>query len=462
MDLVNTLESIVGTGNLTTDTAVLRGYRYAHCPTGDIIGGVPDVVVLPQTVEQISRIMQVANRMQTPVVARGCGSSQYGGVAFEGGIVMDMSLMNKILNIDEDNMLVYAEGGCSTYKIMREADKRGLRFPISPIYTSGPQIGAAVATNITGDMISRLGRLGDLLLGLEVVLPSGEVAVLGSGAYPFGYGHYHRYMGGPDVVGLFVNSAGTLGVITKVAVRLLPKPKEAYIGYGWSRNGAEDLAKCMYELQRYGVYDIHLLDLWSFLPAEKNGFIKIPKDVYFIPNIMEAALTEEELSIREKTSRKICEKHGGKDVTDLTKFFMGPPNYSAWDSGCSLAWGGRNAVPYFYCPVLKFPEIYDLWEAVTKKHGFWDERHLVGWFSWADRNAMDPYPIVKIFPEDLDRLMPWWDELNLELTKRGCAQYAIGRTLPSAVLTSLGPAYELMKKVKRCLDPNNIMNPGVL
>lgn len=462
MDLVDSLKNVVGPENVATGYFERYVYRFGHCPTGDTIGGTPDVVVMPETVEQVCRIVDIANRNRTPLVPRGCGSSQYAGTAFEGGITLDMSLMDKILGINEDNMVVEAEGGCSVYKIMRELDLRNLRFPISPIYTSGPQIGSAVNTNITGYMICRTGRLGDMLLGLEVVLPSGEVVTLGSGAYTKGYGHYHRYTGGPDVMGLFVNSMGTLGVITKVAVRVLPKPQEMFIGYSWPKEKINELTDCMYELQRYGVYDIYLMDEWGFRGAEERGFLSIPKDAYFIANIMEAAFTEEELKIRERKVREICKKHCGSDVSDMTNAMMGPPKWAAWDSGCSQEWGGRNVVPYWYNPVKAFPEIYDFWEKLVKKYGFWDERHYVGWYSWADRNAMDPYPIVKVYPDELEKVGDFWSELNIGLTNRGACQYAIGGTLPYQVVADLGPTWELIKKVKNLLDPNHIMNPSAI
>ena len=460
MDLINSLKNVVGPDNVTTGSFERYVYKFGHCPAGDTSGVVPGVIVMPETVEQVSRILDIANRTKTPVVPRGCGSSQYGGVAFEGGIMLDMALMDKILNIDEDNMVVEAEGGCSVYKIMRELDQRNLRFPISPIYTSGPQIGAAVNTNITGYMICRTGRLGDLLLGLEVVLPTGEVVTLGSGAYTKGYGHYHRYTGGPDVMGLFVNSMGMLGVTTKVAVRILPKPNEIFIGYAWPREKMKELTNCMYDLQRYGVYDIYLMDEWGFREAHKKKILTIPEEAYFIANIMEAAFTEEELDIRHKKVKEICEEYGGVNVSDMTNAMMGPPKWAAWDSGCSQEWGGRNVVPYWYNPIKAFPEIYDYWERLVKKYEFWDERHYVGWFSWADRNSMNPYPIVKVYPDELKKVADFWDELNVGLTKRGACQYAIGGTLPLQVVTDLGPAYELMKKIKNLLDPNHIMNPS--
>ncbi|MFW9802407.1 MAG: FAD-binding oxidoreductase [Candidatus Thorarchaeota archaeon] len=462
MDVFESLVKIVGKSNVTKDPAESYVYRFGHCPSGDTsdFGGAPDIVVMPETVEQVSEIVKLANETKTPIVPRGSGSSQYGGTAFEGGITLDMALMDKILSIDEDNMVIEAEGGCSVYKLMRALDQRNLRFPISPIYTSGPQVGSAVATNITGYMICRTGRMGDLIVGLEVVLPNGEVVTLGSGAYKEGYGHYHRYTGGPDTVGLFVNSMGHLGVITKVATRVLPKPLEIFIGYAWPRDKINEVTDCMYELQRYGVYDIYMMDWWGFREAQERGILSIPKDAYFIANIMEAAFTEEELEIRRRKVKEICERYGGSDVSELSYSLMGPPKWSAWDSGCSQEWGGRNLVPYWYNPVKAFPDVYELWERLVKKYNFWDEKHYVGWFSWADRNTMNPYPIVKVYHEELDRTAKLWNELNIELTKRGACQYAIGGTLPIEVVRDLGPAHNLVEKIKGLLDPNGIMNPS--
>ena len=118
-------------------------YRLAGGVTSDYMRGNPQVVVLPQNTEQVVEIVKLANETRTPVVPRGGGTGTWANnVALYGGIMLDMALMDKILEIDEDNMVLVAEGGCSVYQIMLELDKRGLAFPASPLYTSAAQVSA--------------------------------------------------------------------------------------------------------------------------------------------------------------------------------------------------------------------------------------------------------------------------------------------------------------------------------
>jgi glycolate oxidase len=246
--VIQRLKRIVGEECVTTATADIEAYKYVSGAGYDYLHGIPEVAVLPQSTEHVAEIIKLANETNTPVTPRGGGTGVWGNnIARYGGIMLDMSLMDKILQVDEDNMVVVADGGCSVYKIMYELDNRGLAFPASPLYTSAVHIGSGVSTNMNGCHISRFGRLGDNLTGLEVVLPTGEIVTFGSGAYRNGYGYWTRYVGGPDLMGLFVNAGGTMGVVTKVAARVKPKPAATKIlAYGWRRDQAEPLAKALY------------------------------------------------------------------------------------------------------------------------------------------------------------------------------------------------------------------------
>lgn len=466
-DFVGRLKTILGE-EYVSDSPVERVASAGHRqPTNVFYPRIPDIVVMPQTTEQVSKILRLANREMVPVVPKAAGSSQYGtNVNLEGGILMDLTLMDRILDIDDENMVVTAEGGCSTYKLIKACWDSDLFLSIGPEFQSGVQIGANVSTNITGHFVGRTGRLGDLIVGMEVVLPTGEIVTLGSGAYKLGYGHYCRYVGGMDLLGLFINSGGTTGVVTKVAIRLVQKPPEmVYIAYAWPRSKIQEVAKAHYELQRYS--NILNIQLWNRMVAV--GFLKdfpVPKNAEFIMNINQDANTKEEAEIKEAQVREVCEKYGGMDLGDFWSRLAGPPNF-AWFNMYADYWRlnierpGCAVVPEFTSPTLKFPEIYELTEQVSKKYGF----DMFFWYSWAEKNAMAPYPGISFDSskaEVVERMKNWWNEYHLELVKKGCAQYLIGANYPRETWEQLGPAYELMKKVKRSLDPNNILNPGVL
>ncbi|MGD0659445.1 MAG: FAD-binding oxidoreductase [Syntrophorhabdales bacterium] len=459
--IVEKIKKIVGEEYVTAGVADMEAYK--HTAGSDYLHGNPEVAVLPRTTEQVAEIVKLANESRTPITPRGGGTGVFGtNIARYGGIMLDMSLMDKILQIDEDNMVVVAEAGCSVYKIMYELGKRGLAFCASPLYTSAVHIGSGVSTNMNGCHISRFGRLGDNLTGLEVVLPTGEIVTFGSGAYNNGYGYWTRYVGGPDLMGLFVNAGGTMGVVTKVAVRVKPKPAATRIlAYGWRRDQAPPLAKALYWMQRDYVYDILLLNSWNFYMAGKLGKLQLPEHIHFVACVSVDGDDEEDLTHHTKKIVKTCLEYGGEDLGELGQHAMGAPGYKVWVS--VSPWMQRTQGTYFYNPLLKFPEVYDTWEQSCRDWGVWNEDYVPAWFSFHDRNTMDPYPMLGIsYPEDkqdLERVWNFLQDFNTRITKLGCTQYLLGDALPLITAQNLGPLYDFMLRVKRFVDPNNIMNP---
>lgn len=461
--VIKRLKEIVGPDHVATSTADIEAYKFVVAMGYDYLKGNPQVVALPQTTEQVAAIVKMANETNTPVTPRGGGTSALAGnIARYGGIMLDMSLMDKILQIDEDDMVVVAEAGCSVYRIMYELDKRGLAFPCAPMYTSAVQLGAGVATNMNGSYLSRFGRIGDNLTGLEVVLPTGEVVIFGSGAYKDGYGYWTRYVGAPDLMGLFVNAGGTMGVVTKVAVRIKPKPAATNIlAYGWRRDQTVPLAKAMYWMNRDYVYDILLLNSWNFFMAAKLGKLKLPDDVHFIVFISVDGDDEDDLAHHLKKVVRQCIEYGGEDLSDLGKNVMGAPDYKVWVS--VSPWMARNHGNYFYNPILKFPEVYDTWEQTCRDWNFWNGEHVPAWFAFLDRNTMDPYPMLgTVNAEDQNEIKRVWQfrqDFNTRITKLGCTQYLLGDSLPPITFENLGPLWHFTKQMKQFMDPKNIMNP---
>ncbi len=479
--LLQNLKNIVGSVYATDSETTRFSYTLTQSPNMFFFPNkAPDYVVYPQNTEHISAVLRLANRTRTPVLVRGSGSSSMAGnINLEGGILLDMRHMDKIIEINEENMIVEAEGGCPSYKISRECYKKGLLFALAPEWMAAPQIGANIATNATGHYINRTGRLGDLLVGLEVVLPTGDVITLGSGGYKWGK-HFHRYTGSPDLIGLFVNSGGTMGVITKAAIRLLNWPKLAILTYGWPQYNIKEVAKAHYELQRYAeVLQIQLFNRNTALALENIELeprVKIPDDIFFVMGVVQASQNDEELDARVGQVRNICEKNGGKDLGDVWERIAGPPKFWWFTMMCDTLYGSglkptkpgaiglNSSCTLFYCPTLMFPEAYELGHKVyVEKHGFPEESYL--WYAWADRNAMNPYPMFffdSTSKREIDKFAAFWREFHLELAKIGCVSYHVGIGHPKEFLEWLGPAYELTKRIKRLLDPNEIMNPGAI
>ncbi|QLA15667.1 FAD-binding oxidoreductase [Desulfolutivibrio sulfoxidireducens] len=178
----------------------------------------PEAVLTPRGVEEIQAILRLARRHGFPVTPRGAGTGLAGGaLAAHGGVVLDLSAMNRILAMDAANMVAVVEPGVVTMTIRDAARKAGLFYPPDPASLDKSTIGGNAATNAGGPACVKYGVTRDYVLGLEAVLPSGEVLAAGTAT--------RKGVVGYDLTKLLVGSEGTLGVITKLILKLIPHPR---------------------------------------------------------------------------------------------------------------------------------------------------------------------------------------------------------------------------------------------
>jgi glycolate oxidase len=177
----------------------------------------PECLVRPRTAAEVADVMQLANRERIPVTPRGAGSGLSGGaVPLHGGIVLLIDRMNHILEIDLDNMLVVVEPGVVTSDINAALEEHGLFYPGYPMSLETCYIGGNVAENAGGGKAVKYGVTGRYVMGLEVVTPRGDIVQLG--------GKRVKDVTGYDLVGLLVGSEGTLGIFTKIILKLMAVP----------------------------------------------------------------------------------------------------------------------------------------------------------------------------------------------------------------------------------------------
>jgi len=179
------------------------------------------VVVLPATTGQVSEVVKLAAETRTPIVARGMGSGLAAGSipAANGGIVVSLTRMNHILEIDTENATVRVEAGMVTAELQAAVEKIGLFYPPDPSSIRHSTIGGNIACNAGGPRCLKYGVTGDYVLGLTVVLADGRI--LKTGGKPI------KDVTGYDLNGLFTGSEGTLGIITEALLRLVTKPRFA-------------------------------------------------------------------------------------------------------------------------------------------------------------------------------------------------------------------------------------------
>lgn len=209
------LEEIVGEGNLITDRDRMEPYSHDETPA---LAAWPEVVVKVGSTEEVAAILKLANKLRIPVTPRAGGQGLSGGsVPTSGGIVLSVERMNRILEIDHDNLMVTVEPGVITQDLHLAVEAEGLFYPPDPANMDACCLGGNIAEGAGGPRAVKYGTTKDYVCGLEVVLPSGEIVQLG--------GKLVKNVAGYNLIQLIVGSEGTLGVVTKIILRLLPRPK---------------------------------------------------------------------------------------------------------------------------------------------------------------------------------------------------------------------------------------------
>jgi glycolate oxidase len=208
------LEAIVGRDGVLSDPDELLVYESDGLT---LFRALADFVVLPRSAEDVSAIVKIANREGVPFVARGAGTGLSGGcLPAEGGIVLSLMRMNRVLEVDYDNQVAVVEPGLVNLHLSWAVGPRGYYYAPDPSSQQACTIGGNIANNSGGPHTLKYGVTTNHVLGLEVVMPDGEIVWLGGRT---------RETPGYDLVGVFVGSEGTFGIATKIVVRILKKPQ---------------------------------------------------------------------------------------------------------------------------------------------------------------------------------------------------------------------------------------------
>jgi glycolate oxidase len=472
VEIISALEKIVGPDRVSTSEAVCQCYQF-NCFLGKDWLRKPDIVVLAETTEEVSEILKAANRYKVPVTPKGgAGGGGLGG-PMRGGILLDLSPMERILKLDVTSMKVVAEAGCSFFKLSQELFKNGLMLPIGG-YGCGPNVAASAIDPCNGFGKTRYGPNIDLVEGFEVVLPSGEITRVGSMAYADSdFGPYYRYITGPDLVGLFTRSNGALGIITKVAFHCLRKPRHwAFHAYYWSPNRIAEVTKVLMEATAIEMFDVHLNDKWRWALEGPHIF---PEDCYFIVMFTVNAEDEEELKIKERTIEKISQTYGGTYLPGLTEdhYVKWPTRFAGWARPRQELSPVPPVVgrPFMFImdeliyPTSRLPEVYNQTREICKKYAIWDlpfapvldgypmKRQVMSSQTWVFINSSDAH-MVEQFHKCRAEFRDWFGK------KGGTFQMKLPPLVPEQCWTNQLGAFKLLKNIKKLLDPDDILSPG--
>ena len=208
------IRAIVGADNFFSDHAQLE--RYAHDETEDL-RYFPEIAVKPQNTEQISALLRLCNAHSIPVTPRGGGTGLSGAaLPVNGGLLISMERFNKIIQIDERNLQATVEPGVITEEFMNAVKDKGLLYPVDPSSKGSCFIGGNMAHGSGGPRVVKYGTIREYVLNLEVVLPSGDIIWTGANTL--------KYASGYNLTQLMIGSEGTLGIITKIVVKLISRP----------------------------------------------------------------------------------------------------------------------------------------------------------------------------------------------------------------------------------------------
>lgn len=443
------IAAIVGTDNVTDLDFDLHAYSRDLSPAR---GRVPSMVARPRSSSEVSAIMRYANRKRLPVYVRGGGSSHWAAwLPVHGGLLLDMYAMEDVLEIDDKNLTATVQSGCTWYKLDGDLRKRGLTYLSSEMGGPAMTVGGSIIKAGGGPYgTTKFGLHGQCdVLGLEFVLPTGEIVRTGSGAY-LGVPRFRRYGIGPDLTGLLIGSEGTLGILTEATLQVRPIPKaEDFLSFTFG--DWNDVMEVGDAITRPFGDEI----AFAFEASEESsalGSITARIHLYGYDN--------EVLEYRKRKLREICGKHKGKEgdasvsrefFTRVTAGLKGLFDQGVWHfTGCGMI------------PIRRLPEFNEVWrEIIARKYKF--PRCTFG--AWTFPRGWAIYAHLRYSePDELKMILTISNEMNKRFIEMRVVPFGIGGpdgSLPF-IRGRLGSYYELLRSLKKALDPNDILQPGIL
>ncbi len=449
--IINELQSIVGSENTFTSKADRICYSYDATQQSYL----PDVVVHPGSTAEISRIMKVANREKIPVFPRGAGSGFSGGsLPTRGGIVLCTERMDRILEIDEDNLVATVQPGVITEQFQKAVEQVGLFYPPDPASLKFSTLGGNVAECAGGPRCVKYGVTKDFIIGLEVVTPTGDVITTG--------GPTMKGVVGYDLTKLLCGSEGTLGIITRIVIKLLPLPeaKKTMLVLFDSIDGA---ARAVSAITRAKIIPATL----EFMDGRTIDCVRQATDLD-VPEQANAVLIIEVDGDREfldKQVSRISELIQPLGVVE-TRIATTPEESEAlWQIRRSVSASLRKVNPDKFnedicVPRSKIPEMIRKVDVIADKY----QIPIVNFGHAGDGNIHVNIMINKKVSGDIMKAEGAIREVfkaALEMGGTMSGEHGVGIAKAPYIPLEITPvAAEYMKAIKRSLDPNNILNPG--
>jgi len=449
-NMVEELAQIVGMENVLASEMDLMLYGY----DASLYKGRPDCIVLPGSTEDVSKIVKFAHREGIPIIARGSGTNLSGGtIPARGGIVIHFSKMNKILEIDTENQRAVVEPGVFTLVFKNELARYGYVYQPDPASEKVSTFGGNFGENSGGPHCLKYGVTTNHILGAEVVLDDGEVIwVGGKAADNPGY----------DLTGVLVGSEGTLGIATKLILRIMPKP-EAVKTMLAVYNTLEDASNTVSAIIADGIIPatLEMIDKLTIKAVEESVHAGYPLDAEAVLLIELDGLTDGMARLADRIM-EICTKNNVREV-----------RAAKTEAERAQLWAGRKGAfgaiarlrpNYLVCdgtvPRTKLPEVLNKVMEVGKKY----DLPIANVFHAGDGNL---HPLI-LFDERNEEELKKVHAAGTEILKL-CAdaggtisgEHGIGAEKMQEMFFVFTPRdMDAMRRVKKAFDPAGIYNPG--
>ena len=452
-DIITQLGKIVGPENVSSNTEDLKKHAIDESP---LEPHPPHIVVKPANTEQVSKVLKLANDNLIPVTPQGSLTGLSGAShPIHGGIALTLERMNKIIEIDENNLMAVVEPGVLISEVHEETEKLGLYYPPDPGQESG-SIGGNISTNAGGMRAMKYGVTRDFVNGLEVVLADGTIIKTG--------GKNVKDSTGYSLIDLIIGSEGTLGVVTKATLRLIPKPKLTALIYAPFLS-IIDAANAVKEIVQKKIlpFGLEYMSQRTVLTVEKYLEKKLPDNSH--PAYLIVAVesnSKEDLDLQLETAGEVCLEMGAVDayIADTV-------------SRQQQIWDARKAVFDAYLamytldeadiciPRNRIPEYIERANVIGEKHGVILDPVGHAGDGNLHYNIMKPDDMsMEDWPEAMESALSDLIDLSHEMGGTASGEHGLGYTKRHYLEREVGPKQvELMKGIKKVFDPNGILNP---
>ena len=445
------LIEIVGQQNFTDLLIDLVSYSYDASDHNHR----PDAAVWPADLEQVSLILNIADKLRIPVIPRGAGTGLAGAaVPVRAGLVMDMCRMNRIIDISIPDRLIVVQPGVVYGDLQKALSPYGFFFPPDPASGKVCTVGGNVATNAGGIRGAKYGVTRDYVLGLEVVLPGGRIMRTGSSCM--------KSVSGYDLTRLFVGSEGTLGVVTEITLKISPKPDAFKTGLA-RFTSLRDAGQAVTDIMHSGIIPsvLEVLDDNTIKVLREHGNMDLP-DAMAIILVETDGCTEFEATVQMDKITEIFNENEASHIRTADSVEEAEELWLARKSAGSIAAQLRtnNVSEDVAVPISKVPHLLTGISAIVHNYNL----PFVIFGHAGDGNLHPKVMYDSSDPDQVKRAGKAVDEifrLTCELGGTLTGEHGIGLSKAPYMTLEHDPVeMDIMRKIKEIFDPNNILNPG--